>query len=315
MNMSNKVVPAAIALSLASTPLAADTEFGAEVPRAVVEQFIGNPLGGESKLYSDIFTAFPPFALPAGFDVVASADQGIQQRAILRTSLAPADARALIVPALVAEGWIEMSYGAAAPRTGFVVLDAPATQPVSLCHDTLGRMSLFISDAADGRYVNLSRTTMAALGGARRTCAEEAQIMSRADGPFRGPGGVREYLPALVMPPSDVTAGRQPAIFSSGGGGGSSNDFETRGFLSITWDGRALMEHFAPQLAEQGWAPDTQVSGTKTAFGSWTKTIDGNALLGLLTLVETGDDAWDLKFRVVRGGSAPADAVRSEVTR
>ncbi|MDY6983656.1 MAG: hypothetical protein SV422_11255 [Pseudomonadota bacterium] len=51
------------------------------------------------------------------------------------------------------------------------------------------------------------------------------------------------------------------------------------------------------------------------AFGSWTKTVDGNALLGMLTLVETGADSWDLKFRIVQGGSgAPANVV-NEVVR
>src|SRR5690606_37373965 len=121
-------------------------------------------------------------------------------------------------------------------------------------------------------------------------------------------------MPALVMPAPDIATVRQPADFSSGGGG-SSNDYETRSFLSITWDGETLLTHFAEQIVEQGWQPDTQTSSEQTAFGSWTKTVDGNALGGMLTLVETADDNWDLKFRIVQGGSGARANVVDEVVR
>lgn len=304
MNMSNKVVPAALALAAASMPLSADTEFGDEVPREVVEQFIGNMFGGEPKLYSDIFSGFPPFTLPAGFEIVASADQGTQQNVILRTTLDDAEASAAIAAALVAEGWMEMPFpGSGAPRRGFVGAQ-PQLQPVSLCSDELGRMSVRVRDGGDGRYVNLARTTMAAFGGSRRSCADEADMMARGPEarPFPGAAdGVRQYMPALVMPVSDVVT--RPRGFATVGRGGSSDDFEERGSVAITWSGEALMAHFAEQIVEQGWQPDTQVSSTRTAFGSWTKTVDDNELLGTLTLVETSADNWDLKFRIVRAAA------------
>ncbi|MDY6983657.1 MAG: hypothetical protein SV422_11260 [Pseudomonadota bacterium] len=255
MNMSNTVVPAVLALTLASTPLVADTEFGEDVPREVVEQLVGSAFGGEAKLYSDIFDDFPSFTLPAGFAVLASTDQGMQQRVILRTSLDAAEAREPVVAALVAEGWMQMpAYGAGAPSTGFISTTTPAMLSLQLCNDALGRMSVTVNDGGDGRYVNLARVALAAFGGSRRSCAEEAEMITRGPGPFRaGVDGVSQYLPSLVMPESDVAAGRQPAIFSSGGGGGSSNDFETRGFLAITWTGDALLAHFAGQVEDQGW--------------------------------------------------------------
>ncbi|MGV3590925.1 MAG: hypothetical protein ACO1PZ_04495 [Gammaproteobacteria bacterium] len=309
MNMSNKVVPAALALAVASMPLIADTEFGEEVPREVVEQFIGNMFGGEPKLYSDIFTGFPPFTVPAAFEIVASADQGIQQNVILRTTLDDAEAIAAIAAALVAEGWMEMPIpGSGAPRRGFVSAQSDL-QPVSLCSDALGRMSVRVRDGGDARYVNLARTTMEGFGGSRRSCAEEAEMMSLGPQgrPFReGADGVRQYMPELVMPVSDVAT--RPQGFLTGGRGGSSDDFEERSSLSITWSSEALMAHFAEQIVEQGWQPDTQVSSTRTAFRSWTKTVDGNELLGTLTLVETSEDNWDLKFRIVRGGGATVNA-------
>lgn len=311
MNMSNKVVPAALALAVASMPLSADTEFGDEVPREVVEEFIGNMFGGEPKLYSDIFSGFPPFTLPAGFEIVASADQGMQQNVILSTTLDDAEAAAAIAAALVAEGWMEMPIpGSGEPRTGFVSAP-PQLQPVSLCSDALGRMSVRVRDGGDARYVNLARTTMAAFGGSRRSCADEAGMMARGPGgrPFGDAAdGVSQYMPTLVLPVSDV-ATRPRSIIASGGRGGSSEDFEVHSVpVAITWSSEALMAHFAEQIVQQGWQPDTQVSGKQSAFGSWTKSVDGNALLGTLTLVETSADNWDLKFRIVRGGGATVNA-------
>lgn len=55
------------------------------MPREVVEQFVGNVYGtGGAKLYSDILSAFPPFEVPDGFEVLASADQGQMQRVITK---------------------------------------------------------------------------------------------------------------------------------------------------------------------------------------------------------------------------------------
>ena len=72
MNVLNKLLP--LALSVFSPALVADIEFGDDVPREVVEQLVGNQFDGETKLYSDIFAAVPAFTLPAGFEVLASAD-------------------------------------------------------------------------------------------------------------------------------------------------------------------------------------------------------------------------------------------------
>lgn len=70
--------------------------------------------------------------------------------------------------------------------------------------------------------------------------------------------------------------------------------------LLITWSADALFEHFAEQVGRQGWETDSAVSGTEVAFGSWTKTVAGTALVGMLTLTQTAENTWDLKFRILR---------------
>jgi hypothetical protein len=308
MHMSNNVVFTTLALSLASTPLIADTEFGDDIPLEVVERLVGTMYGSVPKFYSDIFSRFPPFTLPAGFDVVGSADMGVQQRVMLRTTLADDEAVAAAVAAFTAQGWVELPiYGANAVRTGFIGANGPLPQPVSLCSDALGRLSVTLDNSGGSKYVNLAVMTPTALGGMRLGCAEEAEMAQRGPGAGMMRAGIeriREYMPALVMPPSDVATG-SPMDFM-GSGGGSSNDYETRSFLAITWDAERLLTHFAEQVVEQGWEPDVQVSGEQTAFGSWTKPADGKTLHGMLTLVETSGDNWELKFRIVQGGAAAA---------
>lgn len=308
MKMLNKVVPALLFLPCAAL---ADIEFGDNIPREVVEQLLGSPLGGEPKLYSDMFAAFPPFEVPAGFELLASADQGMARRVILRTTLDDAAASAAIVAALLAEGWVELPvYNGAAANTGFIGV-TPPVQFISLCNDAHGRMSISVNASSGAKYVSLAQNPLAAFAGQRRSCAEEVEMITR--GPMRfGGAGLAQYMPALVMPRSDVPGADQRGLMGSGGGG-SGNDYETRSFLAITWSGDALLGHFATQITEQGWQPEAQTSDASTAFGSWTKRIDGNEYRGLLTLVETADDGWDLKFRILRYGTGGAGAVVQDI--
>ncbi|MES2624742.1 MAG: hypothetical protein V4628_05660, partial [Pseudomonadota bacterium] len=115
------VLVSLLTLSITNHSAFADTEFVDSVPLDVVKQFIGSPMRTESALYSDIMDAFPPFAVPANFDVLASADQGFVQRVILSTTLDEEAARAALTNAFVAEGWVEVPiYGMPMRQTGFV---------------------------------------------------------------------------------------------------------------------------------------------------------------------------------------------------
>jgi len=308
-----KVVPvfAAPALALAATSVLADAEFGASVPREVVEQFVTDAFGGgPGKLYADIFDAFPSFAVPAGFTVLASADQGYLQRVILKTSVDEAAAKATLAAALRAEGWQEMPiYGGGAPQTGFVTAEAPP-QPLSFCSDALGRMSVSVSAGAAPHYVSLSRSNVAAMGnGVQRTCAEEIEMITQGPAAMRGRMGpeLSQYVPRLLMPESN-TAEASPRVFM--GSGGSSNDWETGASLVSEWSIDAVFEHFTSQVNAQGWTADSAVTGAAVATASWTKTVNDMDLVGLLTIINTAENTWQMKFRILRKSNAAPAANR-----
>lgn len=301
------------AVFLAPTASAlADAEFGDLVPREVLEQFVGNPLGGEGKIYSDILDAFPQFALPVGFEVLASADQGLFHRVILKTRLDEVAATAALVNAFIAEGWTEVPVlRGGASQTGFISA-APMARPAQLCNDAHGTLSITVGTGAAPRYANLNRSLRtAAMGGGRQPgCAEQAALMAQGMGmrAMMGPG-LREYVPQLVMPVSATAPNPAMGNIMAGGGGGSSDEWETRGALVIDWNIQQVFTHFADQVVGQGWTADSAVTGVQAASGSWTRTVDGLDLIGLLTIVATAPDSWDLKFRLVNKGGTGAGPV------
>jgi hypothetical protein len=109
-------------------------------------------------------------------------------------------------------------------------------------------------------------------------------------------------MPRLVMPSSSEMTS---AMGGYGGGGGSMNEWEVRTVLSGDWELEKVFEHFADQIAEQGWQRDARVTGDAMASGSWTKTVDGDIeLIASLTVLVTGDNNYDLRFRLLRQGAA-----------
>jgi hypothetical protein len=84
------------------------------------------------------------------------------------------------------------------------------------------------------------------------------------------------------------------------------NDWETRGTLAIDWSIDEIYEHFATQIAEQGWSSDSAATGAMVATGSWTNNIDNMDLVGSLSIYKLADNTWDLRFRLIRQGGAGA---------
>jgi hypothetical protein len=306
-----------------AAPALADTEFGQMVPREVVEQFIGNPLGGEGKIYSDILDAFPQFALPAGFEVLASAEHGLFQRVILKTRLDDVAATTALVNAFIAEGWMEIPVLGAGAQTGFIA-GAPVARPTQLCSDAHGTLSISVGTGGVPRYVNLTGSARtAAMGGGRQpSCAEQAALMAPG-GAMRRMMGPRlsEYMPRLVMPVSATAPNPAMGNIMGGGGGGSSDEWESRGALAIDWNIQQIFTHFSDQVVAQGWTQDAAVSGAQVASGSWTRNVDGLDLIGLLTIVATAPNSWDLRFRLVNKGEAGTppgmnrNVIRQDVTQ
>ena len=303
-------------LSATSHPASADTEFVDSVPLEVVKQFVGNPFRGEGTLYSDILDAFPPFTVPADFKVLASADQGYLQRVILSSTLDEEAASAALTAAFVAEGWMQVpNYGMPTQQTGFVSAEQPALQFQQLCHDDHGTVTVTVNAGTGTRYININRNIgppgMALM---QPGCAEmvgQATQNSTAMG-FRGGNIVAPYAPKLLMPQSNTTPTPSMGFFG-GGGGGSQNDWESRGTLALDWSINEIYAHFAEQIAEQGWATDSEATGAMVATGNWTKYIDDMDLVGTLSILKLADNVWELHFRLVRQGGAQRGAANGGV--
>ena len=284
--------------------LAAEAEARETIPRDIVERLFGARPGADISVDPDVVAALPPFTLPAGFEVLASAGQGYLQRVLLRTELDVEGASAALVTAFTAEGWIEMP-NAGAPRRGFVSAEEPLRQ-VLLCNDQVGRLGVSIAERADSRYVNLGFRNYALLGGSGRRCTREAGLL-RDRG--RSAGGLantlEQYVPQLVLP--ETKQQPQPTgILTNTRISAADSDYTVMTQLAIDWNEQQLFEHFAEQLIAQGWLTDTATRGT--ADSSWTKNADDKELTGTLTLVPLTDSSWDLKFRIVPAGEAAAAA-------
>jgi hypothetical protein len=115
------------------------------------------------------------------------------------------------------------------------------------------------------------------------------------------------YVPRLELPNGDgMTAPRG----GYGGGGGSDREWEVRTDLSGDWNMRRVYNYFAEQIEDQDWERDARVIGDSMASGSWTKVVDEDVeLIGSLTVLMTGEDAYSLMFRLVRTGQPEAGAV------
>lgn len=298
-------VPAMFALSLLSAALPAATEFDDSVPLDLVKIFLGNPGFGEPNLYVDILDGFPPFAVPAGFEVLGSADLVFSQRVVLRTALDEAEARAALQAAFVTAGWQEMDVSGFVmqQQTGFISPVPPnfPRQQFQLCHNQYGNLQVGIGTGSAGRLVNLTRGVQPQGNFNQPTCEEQMQMMQ---GTFQGrigrQQGVAQYVPRLELPSQAANAVPRAYGFFGGGGGGSGNDYETRGSLQSDRSINEIHAHFADQIAAQDWVQDTQAVGEVLAIGSWTRTVEGDQeLIGVLSVIETGADFYDLRFRVL----------------
>jgi hypothetical protein len=293
----------------------AATEFEDNVPIDLAKIFVNIGNVPDVGIYSDIMEDFPEFAIPAGFSVLGSLDQGVMQRVVLRTELGREEAGTVLFEALAEEGWQELQQpGMAAeqPR-GFVPAGGRQSYGIALnlCHDEHGNMSLSILDADDGNLASLMRTNNRRFGGMQPDCEQQAQQMGQGLG-IRGimmAGGVSEHMPTLQMPDDSGGTGI-PSMGFFTGGGGSTNDWETRGNLSIDWAIDTLYDHFAEQLGEQGWTQDSAWTGSITAGGNWTKSPEDDLdLIAILSIVETAEEAFELKLRILSRGSQSAGRI------
>jgi hypothetical protein len=113
----------------------------------------------------------------------------------------------------------------------------------------------------------------------------------------RMPSPLDDYMPTLELP-RDPATGQPVAIQGNSGAGGDPKRRASVGFkLKDSVD--SVANHFASQLAGQGWQADTNWSGTGTAGSTWTRRLDDDTVLqAMLSVSAFADDRFTAVFRV-----------------
>lgn len=297
--MLKSMIVLLIAISSFSISLA-DTEFQEGVPLELVKALIGPSPYGETKVYSDIMNSFPDIGISDKFSVLGSIDRGYALSVILTTELSSNDTKAFFTETLEDAGFEVFEVpGSRDPDNGFVAPNAPTFDFGNrFCHDSLGFISFTQKEQDDLNIVSLSLNRPRD----RRSCVaqfeEQAQGMARRNGFL---GGVRQYLPKMILPESE------PRLMTPFGGMGissSNNELEARAVVNVDWEIEQLYSHFKTQVEDQAWELDSENIGNSTAFGSWVLNPEaGVSLIGTLSIINSGDESFELKFQLTQTGS------------
>ncbi len=278
----------------------ADTEFEENVPLELVKALLGPSPYGETKVYSDIMDSFPDIGITDEFDVLGSIDRGYALSVILVTELSGDDTKAFFTESLEGVGFGVFEVpGSRDPDNGFVAPNAPTFDVGNrFCHDSLGFISFIRKEQDDLNIVSLSLNRPRDKRSCEAQFEEQAQGMARRGG---RPGGVRQYLPKMVLPESEP---QLMTPFSGMGISSSNNDLEARAVVNVDWEIEQLYAHFKTQVENQAWELDTENIGSSTAIGSWLlNPVADVSLVGTLSIIDSGDESFELKFQLTQTGN------------
>lgn len=248
-----------------------------------------------------ITAAVPPelsgLKMPGGFTWIGSAERvtgrldattnATLTTAAWRSNLAPEAARAAAAAALVAAGWeVRAPFG-----PGIQVFSSPA---MAMSGQTACR---------DGKPVNVNASAMDGVTYAliiiqrgnnnRSACNESVPPF------FTSATGLQRYLPRLELPANPVTG--LPARWRSGGLGSSAGSVHANADFSVDDTAGNVAQHFARQMAEQGWTRDAAWSGAVTAGSSWSKRPDaGTRIQGTLQVTAFDERQFMATLRVIQ---------------
>lgn len=291
-----------ITLSVFALPAGADTEFEDSIPIEVAEVLFDASLNGQFEIYSDIADAFPPFELPDNFTVIGSTVQNGNLRAVVSSAMASDAAIQQLIDAFEAEDWQQLpAFNPPVQDTGFV---APGPVIVrsntSLCHDELGRLSISSAERGATNYYAIFMYN-ALMGSSQGSCASQLAMQQQSFAQMRFSEGIRQYMPRMEVPEAENI--RPRGAFIGGGSSSSNNSAETETNLRSDLGIEELYEHFAEQISEQDWELDTEVVGSRSATGNWTKSPEpGIDLIGTLFVLESSESNYELRFRLIAEG-------------
>ncbi len=288
-------------LAFCITRLSADTEFEGAIPVAIVEALFDSYADVQFAVYSDIPDDFPDIALPDGFDVVGSVYQMSRLRVVFETALAQTDAMASMTETFELQDWVQFPlFRPPYSEVGFIQsgrIDMSERQ--ILCHDELGQMALSYAARESGNYLSLGWSLLS--NRQQGDCAQQIALQQASLAPRSRTMGLRQYLPRMEIP--GPQSPQLMAAFVGGGSSSSGNTIETDGTMTTDLGIEEVYRHFADQIQGQDWALDTEAIGARSATGTWTKSPEADLqLFGTLSIVNSGDEDYDLQFRLTAEG-------------
>ena len=206
--------------------------------------------------------------------------------AAYRTSMTADAARAAAIDALARGGWEIQTEQMGIGNGVFTSASQPVSQtacrdnqPVSVTASTLNGRTYVLYGIARGGNSTACDARM------------RPSVMSGT--------GLEEYMPTLELPADPVTGAPARMQGSGGGGGGSGRNLR----VEFTLDDSVgnVANHFARQMADQGWTADTRWTGTTTAGSSWSKQTAADAtVLGTLQVTAVDDAQFTVVLHVVQ---------------
>jgi hypothetical protein len=291
-----------IFLLLAGLPAAGDTEFQGSIPVETVEALFNTYHDDQFAVYSDIAEEFPDFPVPDGFTVVGSVYQMTQLSVVFETESVEEEAAQTIITVFENQDWIQFPvFARQNQEVGFI-----APQPFNpgrsqtLCHDDLGHISIRGSTTGNGNYLSLGFNLVRS--NQQGNCEQQLAMQQVSAGQMSRSIGLRQYLPRMEIPEQQNRLRTSP-FFVSGGFSSSGNTVDTDGAMTSEQDIDEIYEYFSDQIEEQGWELDSEVVGSLSANGTWTKSPEANLrLIGRLAILDSGESNYDLHFVLTAEG-------------
>jgi hypothetical protein len=273
-------------LGLVPASLHAATEFsGGLVPMDVVREFAGGTL------YKSVPDGFPAISLPPGIDLrlIGSTTETYNQKVVLRTTLTHEALYEQLRTALTAQGWTDLS------STSF------SRVFMRFCHDQHGILSINTnSSSGGGLRVDVNRSTFPS----SVTCSQQQALADSSKG---WSDFYDARFPVLEVPAETVTTGPTPSIIrgDSSSSSGSRTEINRTGIIEVPRASAATIhEHFARQMANQGWKMDSSATGERSGTSVWIKSAMATGLstelvemLVTLSIVRGAGDVYGISVK------------------
>ncbi|MEM1411630.1 MAG: hypothetical protein AAGH19_04655 [Pseudomonadota bacterium] len=275
------------ALALASISIEATSTESCCVDSDIAEAFLSN------MTYSRDWPEQFPIKIEAGdAELIGSSisHRAVYHQVAWKTNSGPQAFLEQLVDQIIANDWqalpneSEYSY----PLVGFLPYRKPAvSRRQAFCSDSDGHLTLSTRASDIGEIVTLTHSAQHG----SQSCAEA--IASYKNHAAASPS-LSRYLPGLSLPKS-LAHIRHPSRGTHSGGdqAGSSSTIKT------TLPAANLSEHFAEQMAAQGWNLDANLVGRTVSGHIWERVVDRQSVSCIVT-VRQGDDRLQMLMHLSR---------------